>query len=143
MRILVADDDPTYRDLLKDLLTKWHHDVVMASDGQAAWEVMQSEDAPRLVILDWMMPELDGFEVTRLLRDEKATEDVYVLLITGTRQKDEIMKVLVCGADDYLIKPFDPIDLKIHLRSAMRILHLQQELKDAKRAAQLHSIAQG
>lgn len=135
MLILVADDDPTYRGLLQDLLTQWHHTVVVACDGQEAWEILQKPDAPKLVVLDWMMPQLDGFEVTRLIRNDLAEAGIYVMLITGSRNKDEILKVMVCGADDYLIKPFDPTDLKIHLRSAMRILHLEAELAELRRAA--------
>jgi DNA-binding response OmpR family regulator len=133
MLILVADDDPTYRSLLQDLLTQWHHTVVVACDGQEAWDILQRPDGPKLVVLDWMMPQLDGFEVTRLIRNDKAEAGIYVLLITGSRNKDDILKVLVCGADDYLIKPFDPTDLKIHLRSAMRILHLEAELAEVRR----------
>ena len=132
MRILVADDDPMYRSLLGDLLRQWQFEPVTVSNGRAALEMLQRPDGPRLIILDWMMPEMDGFEVTRTIRAEKATEGIYVLLITGSRNKEDVMKVLVCGADDFLIKPFEPMDLKIHLRTAMRILHLQQELKELR-----------
>ena len=133
MQILVADDDPVYRSLLKDLLTQWHFDVVLACNGLEAWEVMQRDDAPRLAIIDWMMPEMDGFELARAIRDKESDNHTYTILITGSRKKDEVMKVLVCGADDYLIKPFDPMDLKIHLRIASRFIHLQEELNDLKK----------
>ncbi len=134
MRVLVADDDPTFLSLMEDLLTEWNYDVVLASDGNEAWNVMQGPDRPSLVILDWMMPELDGFDLTRMIRSDPSVENAYVLLVTASRNKEEIMKVLVCGADDYLLKPFDPMDLKIHLRSAMRIIHLQEDLADLKGA---------
>ena len=136
MQVLVADDDPVYRTLLHDLLTKWHCDVVLAANGREALEILARDNAPKLAIIDWMMPEMDGFEVTRTVRNEKPNEAVYILLITGSRNKEEVMKVLVCGADDYLIKPFDPVDLKIHLRSAMRVIHLQEELAELKRSRQ-------
>jgi len=132
MRVLVADDDPVYRSLLGDLLRQWQFEPVTVSNGRAALEMLQRPEGPRLAILDWMMPQMDGFEVARAIRADKATEDIYVLLITGSRNKEEVMKVLVCGADDYLIKPFQPIDLKLHLRTAMRIQHLQQELKELR-----------
>jgi DNA-binding response OmpR family regulator len=135
----VADDDPVYRDLLRDLLTQWHFDVFVVSDGNEAWNAMQGPDAPRLVILDWMMPGLDGFEVCKMARTENLKQDVYIILLTGSRKKDEIMKVLVAGADDYLIKPFEPVDLKIHLRTARRILDLQAELAELRQ--QLHAMA--
>ena len=132
MRILVADDDPVYRSMLQELLTKWHFEVVLASDGQEALEVMDGEDSPQLVLLDWEMPKVDGFEVARSIRGGSTGHRAYVLMITGSKRKADIMQVLVCGADDYLIKPFDPTDLKIHLRSAMRILHLQEELDELR-----------
>lgn len=135
MRVLVADDDPAYRSLLEGLLTEWNYDVLLACDGNEAWEVMLGPDKPNLVILDWMMPGLDGFELARMIRNDPGIENAYVLLVTSTRNKEDVMKVLVCGADDYLLKPFDPMDLKIHLRSATRIIHLQEDLADLKRQA--------
>ena len=128
MRVLVADDDPTYRTFLQGLLTKWHFDVVLASDGVEALDVMQGQDPPPLAILDWVMPNIDGFEVAKTIRQDAWARNTYVLMITGSRGKEEMMQILICGADDYLLKPFDPMDLKIHLRSATRIIHLQQEL---------------
>jgi DNA-binding response OmpR family regulator len=118
--------------MLQELLTQWHFEVILASDGQEALEVMDGEDSPQLVLLDWEMPEIDGFEVARSIRGGDAGHRAYVLMITGNKQDSDIMKVLVSGADDYLIKPFDPIDLKIHIRSAMRILHLQEELDELR-----------
>lgn len=134
MRVLVADDDSTYRSLLDDLLTKWDFEVVLACNGREALEVMRRDDAPRLIILDWMMPEVDGFEVARTIRSEKPDENAYILLITSSRKKEDVMKVLVCGADDYLIKPFDPMDLQVHLRTAVRFIHLQEELNELRRS---------
>ena len=132
MRVLVADDDPAYRSLLQDLLAKWHFEPVLASDGMEALAAMEAPDAPRVVILDWEMPEADGFEVARAIRHGGTTENAYVILITGSHNKDDVMRVLVCGADDYLIKPFDPMDLKITLRTAMRVLSLQEELAELR-----------
>ena len=128
MRVLVADDDFTYRSLLQDLLTKWHFEVVLTSNGLEALEVMTGKDPPQLVILDWEMPAMDGFQVAQKIRNRKFAKDPYVLMITGSRRKGDMMQVMICGADDYLIKPFDPMDLKIHLRSAMRIISLVEEV---------------
>lgn len=141
MRVLVADDDPTYRSMLRDLLTKWHLDVVTASDGREALDVMAGDYPPRLVLLDWEMPEVDGFDVARAIRDGTAGHGAYVLMITGSKRKEDMMQVLVCGADDYLIKPFDTMDLKIHLRSAMRILRLQEELDELNRRIVAQEVA--
>jgi DNA-binding response OmpR family regulator len=131
MRILVADDDRTWRDYLNVLLTRWGFEVVTVSNGyKAAGEL--SDDPPPIIILDWNMPGPDGFELARSIREDETTRDAYVLMITGSREKDEIMRVLVCGADDYLLKPFDAMDLKIHLRTARRVLQLQDEIRSLR-----------
>lgn len=128
MKVLIADDDAVYRSLMERMLTQWDHQVVMACDGQEALDVMRGSDPPRLVILDWMMPRMDGFEVCRQVRQMDTEGNFYIILLTGSRQKEEIIKVLVAGADDYLLKPFDPLDLKIRLRVGKRILDLQSAL---------------
>jgi DNA-binding response OmpR family regulator len=133
MRVLVADDDPVFRALSQRLLQEWHFDVVLASDGEEALEILQSDDHPRLVLLDWMMPGMDGYEVCKQMRNQKGRGNAYIIIVTGTRKKDDIMKVVLAGADDYLIKPFDLVDLKIRLRNAMRVLHLQDDLDELKR----------
>lgn len=144
MRMLVADDDPVYRTMLEDLLTEWGFPATIVADGSAAWDVLRGTNAegagaaspdeppPRVALLDWMMPGLDGFELCRKIRQDPSTRDAYVILLTGSRRKDEMIKVLVAGADDYLIKPFDPLDLRIRLRAARRILELQKELATAR-----------
>ncbi len=133
MRVLVADDDPVFCALMQRLLQGWHFDVVLVADGVEAWEILRGDDPPRLVLLDWMMPGMDGYEVCKMMRNQKGRKNVYVMIVTGTRKKDDIMKVVLAGADDYLIKPFDPVDLKIRLRNAMRVLHLQDDLDELKR----------
>jgi len=133
MHVLIADDDPVYRALLRSLLEHWKCDVTVTSDGREAWERIRSDDSIDLVLLDWMMPEMDGYEVCRSIRQSNDLRGVYILMLTGSRQKEEIVKVLVAGADDYLIKPFEPQDLQIRIRAAKRIIDLQQELADLRR----------
>lgn len=135
MQVLVADDDPTYRTLFRELLQEWHFGLTLAVDGTEAWEVLQRPDAPRLVLLDWMMPGLDGFEVCKKVRAEPGGRDTYILIVTGTRKKQDLLRVVVAGADDYLIKPFEPMDLKIRLRAAKRILDLEAEVAELGRLA--------
>ena len=135
MQILIADDDPVYSELLEGLLAQWGHQVVTARDGLEAWNVLIGADSPNLILLDWMMPGMDGFELCRKLRQGQVKTNAYVLLMTGSKLKDDIIKVVVAGADDYLIKPFDPMDLKIRLRTAMRILDLQEEINTLRQAA--------
>ena len=132
MRVLIADDDPIYRGVLEDILRKWHFDVVLAEDGGEALNILSGEDPPQLVLLDWDMPHVDGFEVATTIRSINSDADTYILMITGGARKQDLMRILVCGADDYLIKPFDPMDLKIHIRSAMRIFNLREEVNELK-----------
>ncbi|MBS3733733.1 MAG: response regulator transcription factor [Phycisphaerae bacterium] len=129
MRVLIADDDATYRQWLEMLLSSWGFDPQVVCDGDEAMAALRRKDAPRLILVDWCMPGADGFEVARFIRRQAHTRDAYVLMITGSRRKEDMLQVLVCGADDYLLKPFDPMDLKIHLRSATRILGLTEELE--------------
>ncbi len=140
MQVLVADDDPVYRTLLKEMLSGWDYEVVLACDGQEAWEALQQENPAHLIILDWLMPVMDGFELCKKIRAGRMSDHTYILLMTSSNQKEEIIKVLVAGADDYLIKPFEPLDLKIRLRTAQRILDLQEELADRMRPANVQAL---
>lgn len=128
MRILIADDDPIPRRLLESILQKWGYEVVVARDGQEAWDMLQQPDAPKLAILDWLMPGIDGVEVCRLVRQRPDAAYVYVILLTAKDQKEDVIAGMDAGADDYLIKPFDFYKLQVRLRAGRRILDLQGEL---------------
>lgn len=132
MRILIAEDDPVSRRLLEALLTKWGYEVIVTTDGMQAWEVLQQEDAPRLAILDWMMPELDGPEVCRKVRATESGTYTYLLLLTAKSQKDDVILGIGAGADDYVTKPFDASELHARLRAGRRIIDLQAELMSAR-----------
>ena len=135
MHVLIADDDPVYRSFLDDLLEQWKFEVTVAHDGKEAWEAIQSDEDIRLVILDWVMPRMDGPDLCRKLKDDLGRA-VYTILVTGSRLKEDVIRVLVSGADDYIAKPFDAIDLKIHVRTAMRIINLESEISDLRRSLQ-------
>ena len=135
MKILVAEDDPVSRRLLEVTLGKWGYEVVTCADGQAAWDVLKAPDAPQLVILDWMMPRLDGLQVCKNVRnpDERPAEPyVYIILLTAKSQKTDMVTGLEAGADDYLTKPFDAQELRMRLRAGRRILDLLDELVQAR-----------
>jgi two-component system, cell cycle response regulator len=135
VKILVAEDDPVSRRLLEVTLSKWGYEVVTCADGQAAWDVLQAPDAPQLVILDWMMPLLDGLQVCRNVRNpaERPAEPyVYIILLTAKSQKTDMVTGLEAGADDYLTKPFDAQELRMRLRAGRRILDLLDELVRAR-----------
>lgn len=132
MRILIADDDPVYRELLSGLLEEWAFEIVTVSDGAQALKALQDDSQFSIAVLDWMMPGMDGYEVCSRLRADERLEGLYVLIVTGSRKKEEILRVVVAGADDYLIKPFEPVDLKIRIRNAQRVLNLQEEVRNLK-----------
>jgi two-component system, cell cycle response regulator len=135
VKILVAEDDPVSRRLLEVTLSKWGYEVITCADGQAAWEVLQAPDAPQLVILDWMMPRLDGLQVCKNVRnpDERPAEPyIYIILLTAKSQKTDMVIGLEAGADDYLTKPFDAQELRMRLRAGRRILDLLDELVQAR-----------
>lgn len=132
MRVLMAEDDPVSRRLLAVTLRKWGFDVQAVSDGREACEALDAEDAPRLAILDWMMPEVDGVEVCRRVRQRRDREYTYVILLTARDRKQDILSGLDAGADDYVVKPFDSDELRMRLNTAQRILKLQADLIAAR-----------
>jgi two-component system cell cycle response regulator len=133
-RILVADDDSVVRCSIEVLLSKWGYDPVVASNGDEAWEILQREDAPRLALLDWMMPGMNGPAVCRSVRTLNAVPYTYLILLTGKDRKEDMVSGLEAGADDYLTKPFNAFELKARLGTGERILRLQQELIEARDA---------
>lgn len=137
MRILIADDSIVSRHLLDATLRKWGYEVVIASDGMEAWDTLQLEDAPRVAVLDWMMPGLTGPEICRRVRERSKSSDAvytYMLLLSSKNQREDLIEGLESGADDYLTKPFDQHELKARLRAGTRIIDLQQELLKAREA---------
>ncbi len=134
MKVLIADDDPVSLRRLEALLEKWNYEIALARNGAEAWEALEGEDAPRLAILDWMMPVLDGPQVCRKVRKRGDEPYIYILLLTAKGQKQDIVEGLEAGADDYLTKPFDPDELRARLRAGRRILALQEALISARDA---------
>jgi sigma-B regulation protein RsbU (phosphoserine phosphatase) len=136
MRILIAEDDPVSRTVLARMLTISGHDVVATADGRAAWEILEREDAPKLAILDWMMPELDGVEVCRRVHDLARPEPTYLILLTAKDQKEDVVEGLDSGANDYIVKPFDRRELHSRVRVGERVVQLQRDLGERVRELQ-------
>lgn len=131
-KILIAEDDPLSRRILEAFLAKRSYEVISATNGEEALKLLLREGAPRLAILDWMMPSMDGIQVCRKLREQAADRPyVYVLLLTARSEKEDLLKGLESGADDYVIKPFDPAELHARLHVGRRILDLQDKLMAA------------
>jgi sigma-B regulation protein RsbU (phosphoserine phosphatase) len=130
MLILVADDDSTSRNMLSAMLTKCGHEVVAYCDGAEAWEAMQRPDAPQMLVLDWMMPVMDGVEVCRRIRaaGSPGRTRPHILMLTARAEKARIVEGLDAGADDYLTKPYDADELRARIRVGCRMLDIQSRL---------------
>jgi diguanylate cyclase (GGDEF)-like protein len=134
-KILIADDDAVSRRLLEAFASKRGYEVVAASNGEEALQCLCEDAAPRLAILDWMMPGMEGTEVCRKLRAQSADRPyVYLLLLTARTEREDLLRGLQSGADDYVRKPFDPPELDARLRTGQRILDLQDKLIAAREA---------
>ena len=127
--ILVADDDPLFRRLLEKYLQTWGYHVMTAADGTQAWQILQmKESSPDLLILDWLMPGVDGLELCQRVRAQPRESYQYILLVSGRDDKQDVIRGLDAGADDYLTKPLDTAELRARLRTGNRILSLQRDL---------------
>ena len=132
MRILIADDEALSRRMLEKTLQRAGYEVVAVENGRQAAEQLSRDDGPRIALLDWMMPELDGPAVCEAVRQNKARHYVYMLLLTSRESKEDIVAGLESGADDYLTKPFNTNELKARLRTGVRILDLEDSLVQAR-----------
>ncbi|MFN8587750.1 MAG: SpoIIE family protein phosphatase [Candidatus Eisenbacteria bacterium] len=132
MRILIVDDEPVNRLVLARKLRGWGHDVVQAADGEQAW-AMQQEEPFRMVITDWMMPEMDGIELTRRIRHSPQGGYTYVLLLTASSGTEALVEGMDAGADDFMVKPFQAEELRARLRAGERVLQLESDLADHNR----------
>jgi two-component system, cell cycle response regulator len=124
-RVLVAEDDAMFRRILQSWLENWGYKVTVAGDGSRAWKILQQDFPPQLLILDWVMPGIDGLELCRMVRERNQSPYQYVLLATARDAKQDLVRGLEAGADDYLTKPFERSELQARLRACNRILTLQ------------------
>ncbi len=127
MKVLVAEDDASLRQLLRIYLSRAGHEVVEAVDGQQAWEILKQESA-RLLIVDWMMPGVDGAELIRRIRASGWPGYTYIILLTAKSTQDDVIAGLNLGADDYLCKPFNRDELLARIGVGERILDLEARL---------------
>ena len=140
MRILVADDDPISIRKLEVLLVKYGYDVVLAKNGIEAWEHLQSDNTLNLAIIDWMMPGMDGIDICKKVRRRKDNDYTYIILLTSKDTREDTIKGMCAGADDYITKPFDPQELKVRLRAGTRIIELQNNLIETREALRIRAI---
>lgn len=130
MKILIAEDDTVSRRVLAATLEMFGYEVVVAADGAEAWTALQRDDAPSLIILDWMMPELDGVEICRRIREISTSTPPYLILLTAKSEKGDVVAGLDAGANDYLTKPFDRAELRARVQVGAQVLELQKNLAD-------------
>ena len=136
VKVLIADDDPPTRMLLRAAIGQWGYEIVEAIDGEDAWEILQRPNAPRLLILDWLMPRLDGVELCARIKKELPYQP-YIILLTQVGGTSNIIKGLEAGADEFLSKPFNMAELRSRLSVGARII--RNSLTIADQAQQLRS----
>lgn len=138
MRILVAEDEKMARFALRTSLSAWGHEVVEAADGETALHILQSDNYPRLAILDWAMPGLSGIDVCSRIRSEtgRAQEYIYMIFVTGKQESEDMVAGFDAGVDDYIIKPFEPMELRARITAGARILKLHDQLRAARNKAE-------
>ena len=127
MKILIAEDDAISRKILQTILTKDGYDVVAVEDGLKALESLQ-KDIPDMLITDWMMPDLDGVELSRQVRTLNLPSYVYIVLLTALSDKQRIIEGLDAGADDYVTKPYDKTELLARVKAGERVIQLEKTL---------------
>jgi two-component system, cell cycle response regulator len=133
MKILIAEDDPVTRLMMQRTLQRFGYEVSLAENGRQAAEILSEKDGPRLALVDWMMPVLDGPQLCRQVREQQSDGSyVYIVLLTSRDASDDIVEGLEAGADDYITKPFQPAELKARLRTGLRILSLEETLVKAR-----------
>jgi len=135
MQVLVVDDSAVYRKLVSDHLRAWGFSVTVAEDGSQASAVLERADSPKLVLLDWVLPDIEGIELCQRIRAAGSSRPyIYVILLTSKDGRQDMLHAMEAGADDYLVKPFDESELRARLLVGKRILNLQDELVQAREA---------
>jgi two-component system cell cycle response regulator len=144
MKILLAEDDPVSRLMMKRTLQNFGYEVVIAENGRRAADILSEQDSPRLALVDWMMPELDGPGLCRQVRDsEREGAYVYIILLTSRQNSDDIVAGLEAGADDYITKPCQNAELKARLQAGCRILSLRESLVEAREEMRVKAMHDG
>jgi len=146
IKVLIADDDPPTRILLRAAISQWGYEVIEASNGEEAWEILQKPNAPRLLILDWLMPKLDGIGLCERIKHEHLSHP-YIILLTQVTGTTNIIKGLEAGADEFLSKPFNMAELRSRLSVGARIIRFENTLSTQNEklqayASQMENIAQ-
>jgi diguanylate cyclase (GGDEF)-like protein len=138
IKVLIAEDDPVSCRILEKNIKDWGYEVIIANNGQDAWQAFQKVEI-RMAILDWMMPKIDGVQLCQKVRHQGKDTYTYIILLTSRDQQEDIVEGLSSGADDYIVKPFNTLELKARLQTGKRIIDLQTQLLQSKK--QLEELA--
>ncbi len=137
IHVLVVDDDPSSLFLLEDLIGEWGYRVTTASSGEEAWTLLQQEDAPRVAVIDWIMPGINGPELIRRVKEDLQRPFVYLLLLTSKTESHDLVCGLDAGADDFLSKPVNAEELRSRLAVGARIVEYERKLREKEAAVRL------
>lgn len=136
LKVLIADDDKPTRILLRAAISQWGYEIVEAQDGEEAWNLLQHEDAPRLLILDWLMPKIDGITLCERCKNQLSNNQPYIILLTQLTGIDNVAKGIEAGADEFLTKPFNLVELRSRLSVGAKIVKYGHEI--LKKTNELH-----
>jgi phosphoserine phosphatase RsbU/P len=147
LKILIAEDEYTTRLMIQVCLEKWGYQVESVADGQAAWQLLDKPDAPEIALLDWEMPEIDGVELCRKIKELPRDNPIHVIMVTARDSHSDILQGFDAGADDYITKPFNDDELRARIRVGERIVRIQstlsQTLLELRQALDLVDTLQG
>ncbi len=141
MKALIAEDDNSVRLGLKRMLSAWNFDIVEFADGETAWTHLQTEATPEMILLDRVLPGMDGVELCRQVRADKKFQHVYIIFLTVRNRAEDVIDGLKAGADDYITKPFNAEELKARIQTGMRALDAQAQRLDCERMKVLLEMA--
>jgi len=133
VKVLIAEDEIVSRRLLESALPRWGYEVITATDCEEAWVLLQEPDAPTIMVLDWLMPRLDGVEICRRIRAHPRLSSVYIILLTSRAAVEDVVQGLEAGANDYITKPFDAAELRARMQVGVRVVNLQTTLAERVR----------
>jgi len=128
LKVLIAEDSKYYQRILQTTLEGWGLEVELACNGEQAWKILQREDGPKLAIVDWVMPKMTGIEVCERVRERLNESYIYIILLTSNSGKDDVIRGLEAGADDYIIKPFNELEFKFRIKNGKRIIDLENRI---------------
>jgi len=132
LKLLIAEDDFTSRTMLAAVVGKWGYEPIVVEDGEAAWKILLEDDPPRLLLLDWEMPSLDGLKLCQRIRQRETYDPSYIILLTSRDEASDIVEGLDAGSNDYIAKPFENTVLHARIAVGRRMLTLQAELNEIR-----------